>query len=104
MLSSYSPASRGLVQAADFPLIEAIHGRRSRRFAKGASIPNGPLAYTSTEAPEALDATEQMLLVSTVAGNTGWANLFAHHPRLCGQVAELHDGSWWSQLSVLGRV
>ena len=43
MLVTQSPLSRGL--------IEAIHGRRSRRFAKGARIPNGPLAYTSTEAP-----------------------------------------------------
>jgi hypothetical protein len=86
MLDSYSPISRGLVEAATFPLIEAIHGRRSRRFAKGASIPNGPLAYTSTEAPQALDPVEQMLLISTVAGNTGWANLFAHHPGYSGQL------------------
>jgi hypothetical protein len=86
MLDSYSPLSRGLVEAATFPLIEAIHGRRSRRFAKGASIPNGPLAYTSKEAPEALDPTEQMLLISTVAGNTGWVNLFAHHPNYAGKL------------------
>lgn len=86
MLDSYSSLSRGLVEAATFPLIEAIHGRRSRRFAKGASIPNGPLAYTSTEAPEALDPTEQILLLSTVAGNTGWVNLFAHHPAYAGKL------------------
>lgn len=86
MLDSYSSVSRGLVEAATFPLIEAIHGRRSRRFAKGASIPNGPLAYTSTEDPQALDPTEQMLLISTVAGNTGWVNLFAHHPNYAGKL------------------
>lgn len=86
MLNSYSPISRGLVEAAAFPLIEAIHGRRSRRFAKGASIPDGPLAYVSSEAPQALDETEQMLLISTVAGNTGWANLFAHHPGYKGKL------------------
>lgn len=86
MLNSYAPLSDGLVEAAAFPLIEAIHGRRSRRFAKGASIPNGPLAYTSSEAPQALDTTEQMLLISTVAGNTGWANLFAHHPGYAGKL------------------
>jgi hypothetical protein len=55
MLDAYSPLSRGLVEAATFPLIEAIHGRRSRRFAKGASIPDGPLAFTSRHAPEPLD-------------------------------------------------
>jgi hypothetical protein len=86
MLDSYTPLPRGLVEAATFPLIEAIHGRRSRRFAKGASIANGPLAYTSKEAPEALHPTEQMLLISTVAGNTGWANLFAHHPAYAGKL------------------
>jgi hypothetical protein len=86
MLDSYSPLSRGLVEAATFPLIEAIHGRRSRRFAKGASIPEGPLAFTSRHAPEALDPVEQMLLIATIAGNTGWANLFAHHPGYAGQL------------------
>ncbi|MDP3339237.1 hypothetical protein [Frigidibacter sp.] len=86
MLDTFSPLSRGLVQAASFPLIEAIHGRRSRRFAKGASIPNGPLAFTSRHEPEALDPLEQMLLISTIAGNTGWANLFAHHPGYAGKL------------------
>jgi hypothetical protein len=86
MLDSYSPQSQGLIEAAMFPLIEAIHGRRSRRFAKGASIPNGPLAYQSKEAPKPLDPAEQMLLISTVAGNTGWANLFAHHPGYAGKL------------------
>jgi hypothetical protein len=86
MLDAYSPLPHGLVQAATFPLIEALHGRRSRRFAKGASIPDGPLAYTSQEAPAPLDPVEQMLLIATIAGNTGWANLFAHHPGYAGQL------------------
>lgn len=86
MLDSYSTLPRGLVETAGFPLIEAIHGRRSRRFAKGASIPNGPLAFTSRQAPEPLDPTEQMLLIATIAGNTGWANLFAHHPDYAGRL------------------
>ena len=45
---------QGLIDAAKFPLVEAIHGRRSRRFAKGASIPDGPLAYTSKHEPAPL--------------------------------------------------
>ena len=48
MLNRIPHMPKGLIEAANFPLIEAIHGRRSRRFAKGASIPDGPLAYTST--------------------------------------------------------
>lgn len=70
---------QGLVDAVNFPLIEAIHGRRSRRFAKGASIPDGPLAYTSSQGPEPLSELEQMLLLTTVAGNTGWSNLIPHN-------------------------
>ncbi|MFG1377720.1 hypothetical protein [Xanthobacter autotrophicus] len=80
MLDTLSSPHRGLVQAATFPLIDAIRGRRSRRFAKGAAIPDGPLAFTSRHAAKPLDPQEQMLLISTVAGNTGWANLFSHHP------------------------
>jgi hypothetical protein len=80
MLDAYQTLPRGLVEAATFPLIVAIHGRRSRRFAKGATSPDGPLALTSRPAPEPLDPREQMLLLATVTGNTGWAELFAHHP------------------------
>jgi hypothetical protein len=80
MLDGYTDLPRGLIQTATFPLIDAIRGRRSRRFAKGATIPDGPLAFTSRHAPKPLSEVEQMLLISTVAGNTGWANVFAHHP------------------------
>jgi len=70
---------QGLIDAANFPLIEAIQGRRSRRFAKGASIPDGPLAYTSKHEPSPLSELEQMLLLTTVSGNTGWSNLIPHN-------------------------
>lgn len=73
----YTP--KGLIDAVNFPLIEAIHGRRSRRFALGASIPDGPLAYTSKHAPAPLTELEQMLLLTTVAGNTGWSNLIPYN-------------------------
>jgi hypothetical protein len=86
MLDAYPSPPAGLVEAASFPLIEAIHGRRSRRFAKGATIPNGPLAFASRQAPEALDPLEQMLLIATIAGNTGWVELFAHHPDYQGRL------------------
>lgn len=79
MLDRISDVPTGLVEAAQFPLIEAIHGRRSRRFAKGASIPDGPLAYTSDSPPAPLSELEQMLLLTTVAGNTGWSNLIPYN-------------------------
>lgn len=72
---------KGLVEATRFPLIDAIHGRRSRRFARGATIADGPLAYSSKHAPEPLSELEQMLLLTTVAGNTGWSNLIPHNPQ-----------------------
>jgi hypothetical protein len=79
MLDRIQNLPQGMVEAAQFPLIEAIHGRRSRRFARGASIPDGPLSYTSKQAPAPLGALEQMLLLTTVAGNTGWSNLIPHN-------------------------
>lgn len=79
LLDRIPGAPKGLVDAVNFPLIEAIHGRRSRRFARGASIPGGPLAHTSQHKPEPLSELEQMLLLTTVAGNTGWSNLIPYN-------------------------
>lgn len=69
----------GLAEAMRFPLVDAIRGRRSRRFAKGATIPAGPLAYASRHDPAPLSALEQMLLLTTVSGSTGWSNLIPYN-------------------------
>lgn len=79
ILDTMPDLPEGVRRMAEFPLIEAIHGRRSRRFAKGAAIPGGPLAYTSKHRPEPLSQLEQMLLLTTVAGNNGWSNLIPHN-------------------------
>lgn len=79
MLDKIPALPKGLIEATHFPLIDAIHGRRSRRFARGASIPDGPLAYTSKHPPAPLSEMEQMLLLTTVGGNTGWSNLIPHN-------------------------
>ena len=79
MLNKIKTPPKGLTTAAEFPLLEAIHGRRSRRFARGASIPDGPLTYQSKHDPEPLSELEQMLLLTTVSGNTGWSNLIPHN-------------------------
>lgn len=71
----------GLMDAIQFPLIEALYGRRSRRFALGNSIPDGPLAFTSSHDPLSLSGLEQILLLTTVAGNTGWQFLIPHNQR-----------------------
>lgn len=75
-IASYPP---GLRDAIQFPLLEALEGRRSRRFALGNSIPDGPLAFTSKHDPVRLSELEQILLLTTVAGNTGWNFLIPYN-------------------------
>jgi hypothetical protein len=53
-------------------LLEALFGRRSRRFGVGMRIPGGPFAYASRHPPDPLSETERLLLVATGAGISGW--------------------------------
>jgi hypothetical protein len=62
----------GLEDAAKFTLMEALYGRRSRRFSAGSEIPDGVLAFKSKKNPQPLDPLEQMLVLTAAAGNTGW--------------------------------
>ena len=62
----------GLEDAATFTLMDALYGRRSRRFAAGAEIPDGVLAFKSKKEPLPLDPLEQLLVLTAAAGNTGW--------------------------------
>jgi hypothetical protein len=55
-----------------FPLMEAIAGRRSRRFCMGAEIPDGVLAFKSKHDPLPLSEIEQLFLLSYMGGVTGW--------------------------------
>jgi hypothetical protein len=55
-----------------FPLLEAIYGRRSRRFGLGMQIPSGPLAFRSEAAPEPLTELERAVLIAAGTGVTGW--------------------------------
>ena len=71
----------GLRDAVSFPLVEALLGRRSRRFPIGCSISDGPFAYTSNEKPLALSELEETLLLTAVAGNTGWQYLIPQNPQ-----------------------
>lgn len=67
--------SRGVERMMEFSLWEALLGRRSRRFFRGATIPDGPFQYTSRHPPMPLDDVETMLLVAACAGNTSWNHL-----------------------------
>jgi len=80
LLDDLPDAPPGLAEALRFPLFDALHGRRSRRFALGAEIPGGPLQFKSRQSPVPLSELERMVLLSAVAGNTGWLNLHPFNP------------------------
>ncbi len=57
-----------------FPLLSALRSRRSRRFARGLTLPpRGALAYASRHPPQPLDETEEALLAFAACGATGQA-------------------------------
>jgi hypothetical protein len=64
-----------------FPLMEAIAGRRARRFCLGAEIPDGPLAFKSRHKPLPLSEIEQLVVLSTMGGVTGWHYAIMRHAR-----------------------
>jgi hypothetical protein len=55
--------------------MEALLGRRSRRFFKGAEIPDGVFKYKSKHKPLPLTELEKMLVVSACGGNTSWHHM-----------------------------
>jgi hypothetical protein len=65
----------GFQDMLSFGLVEALLGRRSRRFFRGAEIPDGVLAYRSRHAPSPLSELEKLLVVTACGGNTGWHHL-----------------------------
>ena len=67
-----STESEALQALSTFPLMEALLGRRSRRFALGDELPDGPLAFRSRHEALPLSELERMLVLSTMGGTTGW--------------------------------
>lgn len=65
----------GFSDALSFPLVEALLGRRSRRFALGAEIPDGAFAYRSRHPPMPLSELERLLVVTACGSNTGWHHM-----------------------------
>src|ERR671918_1061522 len=64
-----------------FPLMEALIGRRSRRFCMGAEIPDGVLAFKSKHKAMPLSEIEQLLVLSTMGGVTGWHFAIMRHAK-----------------------
>ena len=75
-----------LAELAAFPLLEALYGRRSRRFALGDEIPDGPLAYRSRHEPVPLTDLERMLVLSAMGGTTGWHFSITRHARYAASI------------------
>ena len=54
------PDHQGYQEMLNFPLIEALLGRRSRRVFMGAEIPDGVFAYKSKHKPVPLNDFEKI--------------------------------------------
>lgn len=67
-------ASDGPLEAlAHYPLLDALRGRRSRRFGLGMAMDCGPFAYKSRHAPLPLSEDEEALLAFAACGISGYA-------------------------------
>lgn len=93
LLNSIKPLPPGLEEAARFPLMEALYGRRARRFSLGSEIPDGPLAFKSTKEPFPLSDLEQMLVLTACAGNTGWHYMITRHKRYAPHLSNYSAGA-----------
>jgi hypothetical protein len=69
------PLPPGFQDMVSFSFIEALLGRRSRRFFRGAEIPDGIFEYTSRSKPVPLTELEKMLVLSVCGGNTSWHHM-----------------------------
>ncbi len=75
LMDGLGQVPKGLAEAIQFPLIEALYGRRARRFSKGAEIPDGPLKFKSKVLPQPLSDMEQMMVLNAATGNTGYHHM-----------------------------
>jgi hypothetical protein len=76
-----------------FPLVEALFGRRSRRFALGDEIPDGPLAYRSSHEPVPLTELERTLVLGAMGGTTGWHFSITRHARYAPHMSNYSGGA-----------
>lgn len=77
----------GFQDMLSFGLIDALLGRRSRRFFMGAEIPDGVFAYKSRHKPVLLTELEKMLVVSACGGNTSWHHMIHRAARYAPHLA-----------------
>jgi hypothetical protein len=71
-MTAQAPSVSVLDGIATYPLLSALTNRRSRRFARGATLDSGPLAFQSVAPPEPLTLAEEAALVFAATGITGY--------------------------------
>ena len=71
----------------------ALLGRRSRRFALGDEIPDGPLAYRSAHDPQPLTELERLLVLGAMGGTTGWHYAITRNARYAPHLANYAGGA-----------
>jgi hypothetical protein len=82
-----------LRELASFPLLDALYGRRSRRFPLGGEIPDGVLAYRSRHASMPLSELERLLVLTTAGGTTGWHYAITRHERYAPYLSTYAGGA-----------
>jgi hypothetical protein len=66
------PLPPGFQDLLSFKFLDALLGRRSRRFFMGAEIPDGVFAHKSKKVSVPLSELEKLLVVAACGGNTNW--------------------------------
>jgi hypothetical protein len=84
-------ATETLTDLLRFPLMQALFGRRARRFGLGMEIPSGPLAFTSRASPHPLSNLEQAVLLAAGTGVSGWNFGVPFSPMHAGEHASLTE-------------
>jgi hypothetical protein len=91
--SAANRQSAALAELAQFPLLDALYGRRARRISLGSTIPDGPLAYESPHDPLPLSELERMLVLTSMAGTTGWHYSITRNATYAGHMANYAAGA-----------
>jgi len=97
----------GIQDMLSFGLVEALLGRRSRRFFMGAEIPDGVFAYKSRYDPVPLSDLEKFLVVAACSGNTSWHHMILRAQRYApylSNYAGAAAGRTWRRSSEDGTV
>src|ERR687893_832584 len=91
--SAADPQAAALRELAQFPLMDALYGRRARRISLGSTIPDGPLAYESPHDPVPLSELERMVVLTSMAGTTGWHYSITRNAHYAGHMANYAAGA-----------